>query len=48
MLYTWKYIDFESVEIYTTKEDNENAYDTIGQIVEQLIKENIKNFRVCQ
>ena len=48
MLYTWKYIDFESVEIYTIQEDNENAYDTISQIVEQLVKENIKTFRVCQ
>jgi len=43
-LYSWEYIDEESVKIFTISEDNENAYDSIEQIKEQLTKEGIKNF----
>jgi hypothetical protein len=43
-LYSWEYINEESVKIFTISEDNENAYDSIEQIKEQLTKEGIKNF----
>jgi hypothetical protein len=44
-LYSWEYIDEESVYIYNISEDNENAYDSIEQIKEQLTKEGIINFK---
>ena len=47
-LYSWDYIDEESAYIYNTSEDNENAYDSIEQIKEQLTKEGIINFKITQ
>ena len=43
-LFSWEYINEDSVKIFSTYKDDENSYDSVEQIKEQLTKEGIKNF----
>ena len=41
--FSYKYIDSNVILIYKQKQENENSYECVSQIVFQLLKENKKH-----